>query len=138
MEDTDIRNYRMVWVWFGAGPNQKETVLGVGLYERQASYIVHKDKVDTFIAATKELHDNPGHNPHNGNKATPVHQIEVGPLTQQGPFWWTTPGLQNNYDASGAPLIMGDYHKTLVWRSDKLKAVLDEERREEDQAESTT
>lgn len=124
--DTDIRNYRMVWVWFG---NKSKFKL---LFHRQDTYIIHKDHVDRFIQATRELHDNPGINPHTNSPTTPVHQIEVAPFLATGPYWWSTPGLQKNDDPNGAVIIGGEFKKVVVWQSDALKKLLEEEAKHKD------
>ena len=72
---------------------------------RPSEFIVPVDDVSKFVEATKKLHMNPGVDPHNGNPTTPAHMITVAELRVCGPYWWTTPDLQNNDDPNGARII---------------------------------
>lgn len=71
------------------------------------SYLIHKDEVDRFVAASKRLHFLPGKNPHNGAETANLWQISVAELEMRGPYWWTTPNLARNDDPAGARIIEG-------------------------------
>lgn len=77
--------------------------------------IVHESEVDTFLKATLELHYAPGLNPHNGNKCRIAREITVASFDAAGPFWWTTPGLKDNGDPSGATLLQSDGRSRRLW-----------------------
>lgn len=68
-------------------------------------FLVHELHVDRFVAAVKHLHVHPGVNPANGERCAPVWRITVSPLQATGPYWWSTPDLQRNYDPAGAVLF---------------------------------
>lgn len=76
---------------------------------RPSTYLIHQCEVERFVEASKQLHSDPGLNPHNGNLCAKVWKITVTPVRATGPFWWTTPGLQNNDDPRGAHVFNGDY-----------------------------
>lgn len=82
---------------------------------RANSYLIHRDEIDRFIEATKELHVDPGRNPHNGEPTARAWRITSAPLQCQGPYWWTTPGLQRNGDRNGARILNGDYGAEDLW-----------------------
>lgn len=69
---------------------------------RRAEHIIGIDDLQKFLQASLELHFEPGCNPHNGREATPVQAIALKLLVRSGPYWWATPGLQNNGDPHGA------------------------------------
>jgi hypothetical protein len=100
-ENPRISDLRLVKAYF-VGENSPTT------------YIIHHEEVDTFVAATRKLHFNPGVNPHNGGKTTVVWHIEVCAITPTGPFWWTTTDLQNNNDPNGAT-VYEDYSREQVF-----------------------
>lgn len=96
------------------------------------TYLVHKDHVDRFVVASKRLHFKPGKNPHNGEGASKIYQITVAALEPGGPFWWSTPDLQNNGDPAGAQII--DARSTeIVWTD---SATVNKWRAEEAEAEA--
>lgn len=66
-----------------------------------------------LVNASLELHYDPGVNPHNGKSAAPVWKITVSQLRKDGPYWWSTPGLQHNYDPNGATLYAWSQEKVL-------------------------
>jgi len=76
-----------------------------GDHPRQALYHMHYSQVARFVEATVRLHHTPGINPHTQGKTDRLWRIEVCDFTLTGPFWWTTPDLQNNHDPAGAQLI---------------------------------
>lgn len=67
--------------------------------------IVPKVDVEKFIEATKKLHHSPGINPHSKLKTARATHIFVYGMEVSGPFWWSTPDLQQNYDPNGARII---------------------------------
>lgn len=95
-----------------------------------SSFLIPAAEVDRFVDASKRLHWKPGRNPHNGCEASKVYQITVGTMEARGPFWWTTPDLQNNGDPAGARIIDVGTERT-VWVDDEYIA-----RCEAEQAES--
>lgn len=64
-----------------------------------------------MVTATKKLHHKPGINPHNKGETAKIGAILSQPLEATGPYWWSTPDLQNNGDPRGA--------KIWSWNSDK-------------------
>jgi hypothetical protein len=72
-----------------------------------AKYLVLADELDRFVEASKQLHFDPGRNPHNNVEAAKIWRITVADLEFRGPFWWTVPDLQNNDDPRGARIIDG-------------------------------
>lgn len=75
---------------------------------------VHKNSVDKFVEASMELHYQPGINPHNGGRAGKITRISVAKPDISGPYWWSTPGLQQNYDPEGVPIIDW-YDSDVIW-----------------------
>lgn len=112
LRDTRIGDFRIVHV---------TTVRSDGLIHI-AEYVVHKDEVDKIVEAQKRLHYSPGINPHNGNKTAEALSIDVCEFTATGPFWWSTPDLQNNKDSAGAIVMARDYVRVNVWSKDKEEA----------------
>lgn len=96
-------------------------------------YLVHQCEVRKFVEASKRLHFKPGKNPHNGAKCPKIFQITVSRLRPTGPFWWTTPDLQNNHDPNGARVFNGDYGPRETAFIDQ--ATVDQWRAEEERAE---
>lgn len=70
----------------------------------ESVYIIQESDVDKFVAATLELHYNPGKNPHNDVVTSRVKKITKKALVKAGPYWWSTPGLQDNYDPNGVAI----------------------------------
>lgn len=65
-------------------------------FEGQAgivTHVVHASEVRRLLDALVELHHFPGINPHNGNPAARISEINVFFFKAGGPFWWSTPGL---------------------------------------------
>ena len=76
--------------------------------------IVFAEEAEAMRVANSHLHINPGKNPHNGITANPADRIEIEPvepgiaihrLEPNGPYWWSTPDLQNNNDPRGAVIL---------------------------------
>jgi hypothetical protein len=65
-------------------------------------HVVSEGSVDRFVEATLQLHFKPGVNPHTNVATKPVQYLTVAALQPMGPFWDTTPGLQENDDPRGA------------------------------------
>jgi hypothetical protein len=85
-------------------------------------HVVHKSEVDKFVEASKRLHVDPGVNPHRPpgeGKTARINRITVGSFQTTGPFWWTTPDLQNNRDPVGATIYQSDYNEVTVWSSQR-------------------
>lgn len=80
-----------------------------------SEYIVAVHQLEKFLLATLELHYNPGHNPHNRNKAAPVQLITTAVMKPAGPYWWSTPGLQENYDSDGVVIFNWDIVPNIAW-----------------------
>jgi hypothetical protein len=80
------------------------------------SHLVHKDEVSKFVKAAKELYVSPGINPHNGARCSECWKITVASLGPTGPFWWSTPGLQENHDPNGAT-VYNEHHVEIVYIS---------------------
>lgn len=78
-------------------------------------HIVAVNQLEKFLLATLELHYNPGHNPHNLNAAAPVQLITTALLKPAGPYWWSTPGLQENYDSDGVVIFHWDIVPHIAW-----------------------
>lgn len=85
-----------------------------GPFDARTSYLIPTNEVEKFIEASKQLHFNPGRNPHNGRKTRRIWRITVAELDLHGPFWWTTPNLRENYDPVGAHTI-DSYHECEVF-----------------------
>ena len=81
-----------------------------------SSYIVNKLNLEKFILATKELHFDPGVNPHNKDKGKTAQakKITVQKLEKTGPYWWSTPGLMHNNDPNGAFIFSWSVEE-LIW-----------------------
>ncbi|HSX42007.1 MAG TPA: hypothetical protein VLE93_01515 [Candidatus Saccharimonadales bacterium] len=79
-------------------------------------HIVAEADLLTFLTATLQLHYEPGKNPHNGNGAAEVQYITIAALRPSGPYWWATPGLQNNYDDRGAITFDWNPYPTVIWQ----------------------
>ena len=62
---------------------------------RPSEHIVAQGDVEKFVTASLELHGG-------GRRAELVQYITTQPLRPRGPFWWSTPGLGDNGDPSGA------------------------------------
>lgn len=124
-----ISTFMCVWVYF----KDKERN---GIVTPASTYIVPKEDVDRFVTAQKQLHFEPGKNPHNGNTTAVIYEIKVAPIQAKGPFWWTVPGLQKNNDYdNGATIMATDYNQKMIWRHPEYQALLEEDRREEMRAE---
>lgn len=96
-----------------------------------ASFFVPAAEVDRFVEASKRLHWKPGCNPHNGSKTAQAYQITVATMGLRGPFWWTTPDLQNNCDPAGARIIDVDKERT-VWIDEEYFARCEAEQAEDE------
>ena len=102
--DPRLSELREVTLWF------KEAL-------PSSTYWVRVCDLEKFIEACKELHYRPGINPHNGRKAACLKEITVKRFKMFGPYWWSTPGLQNNYDKRGACIAM-DSEKQIVFEAE--------------------
>jgi hypothetical protein len=89
----DAADLRMVTMRKGAALMGSEVVM------------LHKDDVDTFIAAQERLHFNPCRNPHSGLDCAPLAYLRVDKLdpNRDAQFWWSTPSL--NPDGNGAKVL---------------------------------
>lgn len=83
-------------------------------FEQLPSYLIPEREVAKFVEATKRLHFDPGVNPHNRQQTRKIWKITVARLQLMGPFWWTTPNLQENDDPAGAHTI-DSYHEETVF-----------------------
>jgi hypothetical protein len=100
---------------------------------KPTSYLIPAAEVERFVEASKRLHWRPGRNPHNGVHAALIWQITVAELKLHGPFWWTTPDLQNNGDPAGAHTIDG-YLDKVVWEDREYIARCEAEQAEAEAA----
>lgn len=80
------------------------------------AHIVAESDLYTLLTATLELHFEPGVNPHNHNKTSEIQFITAQVLRPQGPYWWSTPGLQDNEDPHGAVIFDWEMSPTLLWQ----------------------
>lgn len=80
-------------------------------------YLIPKDELEHFLAASIRLHHDPGINPHNQAKTAPLKSISVAYPTLEGPFWWTTPSLQLQMNEPGARIISWTFYK--IWTPEK-------------------
>lgn len=80
-----------------------------------SDHIVAEGDVLTFLTASLELHHQPGMNPHNENPASPVQVITAAVMRPKGPFWWSTPGLEDNYLEDGAVIFDWDPLPRIIW-----------------------
>lgn len=90
------------------------------------SYLMAQSDVDVFIEASKRLHWRPGRNPHNGVEAAKIWRISVAEFVITGPFWWSTPDLQNNHDPRGASIIQWGPER-YAWTDEEYLARLNPE-----------
>ena len=65
-------------------------------------YIVTEEHSQRFLQALLCLHFEPGVNPHTKTRAKRLKMVTYRDLKPRGPFWWTTPDLQNDDDPNGA------------------------------------
>lgn len=80
-----------------------------------STHIVSESDFAKFLEATLELHHDPGINPHNGGETSRVVKITSRSLRPDGPFWWTVPGLKENFDPKGAKIWMWTLNEETVW-----------------------
>ncbi|QNH71443.1 hypothetical protein PP938_gp240 [Rhizobium phage AF3] len=82
--------------------------------------IVHKDDVDTYIKAKKELHFDPETK---RPTATELAYIRVGEFKNQGSFWHTTPGhsAPGFKDSDKGAQVFCSWGPELVWKNPKIK-----------------
>jgi len=109
--DAPIKDFRIVHVKF-EGESYFTT-----------SHVVHKDDLDKFIQATKELHVYKGdRNPITGTIPSKLREIRVNTFDPTGPYWWSTPGLTGNDNPEGVTIYSTDMcHGNIVWESEQLK-----------------
>lgn len=101
---------------------------------RTTENFVPAPEVPAFVRATQRLHHSPGINPHNGGAAAKIWKITSRAMNVCGPYWWTTPDLQENQDPAGARVIRWDGHETLLFldeESDEHKASIQADLEEE-------
>jgi hypothetical protein len=115
MIGVDISQLRQVCVYYqgyqqGYQPAQLEP--------HSSTIILLSDHVGRFAEATVKLHWDPGVNPHNGNQTAVLGAMTVHELWQSGPYWHTTPDLQNNNDPAGAIQFDWDSGRLLVCTPD--------------------
>jgi hypothetical protein len=70
-------------------------------------HLLHERDVATFIEAQEKLHVNPGVNPHNLNRTSPMTYLTVEKIdhTRDASYWWCNPKLTDTRDGTGAVLI---------------------------------
>lgn len=77
--------------------------------------IVAFHQLEKFLLAILELHFSPGLNPHNRNEAAEVQCITTATLQPRGPYWWSTPGLQENNDPNGVVIFSWEMTPRIAW-----------------------
>lgn len=114
MLDQPIRNFVVIHVTIG------DTFEEASIQ----TYITHESHVAGFVAAQIELHHEPGVNPFNGNKTTPIWRIETAPFTACGPYWWTTPGLAREKPCTNGTILLNTQHsRRLIWEHPALAEI---------------
>lgn len=105
VQASDLRQVTLYWVTVTGG--------------NSTNYIVLAEDLERMVIATKKLHNEPGINPHNGVKTVKIGAIVSQPLKATGPYWWSTPDLQNNYDPRGARIWTWNSKKEeILWQLD--------------------
>lgn len=87
---------------------QLQDLVTVRMYYVDGSHvdrIIQYADVDRMVEAISKLHGIPGVNPHTGVKTKPVKCVSVFSMKFVGPFWWTTPDLESNYDPAGVKIF---------------------------------
>lgn len=96
-----------------------------------STYVVALSQLRLFKEATLRLHHSPGINPHNKEKTMSLSRMTIRRLCKvreevkaDGPFWWSTPNLKENYDHSGAMIFSGvndaewrDLPEEVIWEA---------------------
>ena len=77
---------------------------------KNIDYLVGDDDIVDLAQASLELHYKPGRNPATGQPARKLLYLVLNRLQPTGPYWWSTPGLEES--AKGA--VVWD------WRGDFL------------------
>lgn len=85
--------------------------------EEKTSHFVRTEHVERFVEATKQLHVSPAVNPHSGNPCRKAKAIIAEDPEIVGPYWWTTPGLQENGDPNGAEILSFYKNLRILWGS---------------------
>jgi hypothetical protein len=80
-----------------------------------SEYVVHESQVATFIEAQKNLHFEPGVNPHTGGVTQRIGRIQVLSYKAQKPRWWSTPDLMENDDPAGATVFETEIDGEDAW-----------------------
>ena len=88
--------------------------------DSRSEYIVHVFQVDRFVLASKLLHHEPGVNPHNKKITSKIIRITLGEPSVDGPYWWTTPDLQNNNDTKNGAMVYDFGHWRTIWETPKI------------------
>ncbi len=83
-----------------------------------ARHIVSAGETAPLIFASVKLHNYPGINPHNNQQTLGLKRIVIYEIGQSGPFWWSTPDLQNNGDQNGAQILDWKFSH-VAWEKDK-------------------
>lgn len=80
-------------------------------------HIVLAKEAKIMQLACHRLHVDPGINPHTRTAASPATSVTIEPLGDNvdtkwlyatGPFWWSTPDLQDNDNPKGAVVFLSD------------------------------
>jgi hypothetical protein len=79
------------------------------------THIVPASDVAKLTEATVRLHHTPGVNPGTGNPTRKICMITAEPMDLYGPYWWTTPSLEQNYDGAGARIIQGTCRREILF-----------------------
>jgi len=120
MNDYPISQLRIVWVFLYHVEQGKE------IPHEPHMYYMHESQVETFVSAQVALHHEPGVNPHNGMKTTPLWEIMVGGLvTDAKSYWWCDPALKANDSPQGAKLNSSNDRRRVwacptLWRNEHM------------------
>jgi len=83
--------------------------------QKPSENIVAESQLAAFLSATLTLHFEPGYNPHSGGACSKALCITAEKLETSGPYWWSTPGVQDNGDPDGAVIFHWSYTPTILW-----------------------
>jgi hypothetical protein len=79
------------------------------------TYYLVQSQIVGFVTASLQLHYNPGVNPYSEEDAAPLEAIAVASFTDDGPYWWTTPGLGTDPGVTGA-MMLSPINEAAIWK----------------------
>jgi hypothetical protein len=80
--------------------------------DSQESVLLRPRDVLPYVQAVLKLHFDPGINPYDGERAAVALDVRVGVLRPAGPYWWTSPTLEEN-----------DPHAVRIWDASNDRVV---------------